>query len=65
MLLEMNAVEARELKEVLDTSLRELLVEIDHADNRAFREMLKERYDRLEQLGRKLESSGESDQVYA
>jgi hypothetical protein len=65
MLLEMNAVEARELKEVLDASLRELLAEIDHADNRAFRDMLKERYDRLEQLGRKLEATGESDQVYA
>lgn len=65
MLLEMSAVEARELKEVLDTSLRELLAEIDHADNRAFRQMLKERYDRLEQLGRKLEVSAESDQVYA
>lgn len=65
MLLELTAVEARELKEILDSSLRELLAEIDHADNRAFRDMLKERYDRLEQLGRKLASSGEGDQVYA
>lgn len=65
MLLEITAVEARDLKEVLDVSLRELLAEIDHTDNRAFRDMLRERYDRLEQLGRKLEASGESDQVYA
>lgn len=65
MLLELTAVEARELKEILDSSLRELLAEIDHADNRAFRDMLKERYDRLEQLGRKLGASGEGDQVYA
>ena len=65
MLLELTAVEARELKEVLDSSLRELLAEIDHADNRAFRDMLKARYDRLEQLGRKMEASAESDQVYA
>jgi len=65
MLLEVNAVEARELKEVLDSSLRELLAEIDHADNRAFREMLRERYARLEQLSHRLESAGESDQVYA
>jgi hypothetical protein len=65
MLLELTAVEAREFKEVLDTSLRELLAEIDHADNRAFRDMLRERYERLEQLGRKLAASGEGEQVYA
>ena len=65
MLLELTAVEARDLKEVLDASLRELLAEIDHADNRAFRQMLRERYDRLEQLNHRLEASVESDQVYA
>lgn len=65
MLLELTAVEARDLKEVLDASLRELLAEIDHADNRAFRQMLRERYDRLEQLNHRLGSSVESDQVYA
>jgi hypothetical protein len=65
MLLEMTAVEARELKEVLDSSLRELLDEIAHADHRAYREMLQARYTRLEQLNRKLETSVESDQVYA
>ena len=65
MLLELTAVEARDLKEVLDASLRELLAEIDHADNRAFRQMLRERYDRLEQLNHRLGSSVESDQVFA
>ena len=65
MLLELTAVEARDLKEVLDASLRELLAEIDHADNRAFRQMLRERYDRLEQLNHRLGSSVESEQVYA
>jgi hypothetical protein len=65
MLLEMTAVEARELKEVLDSSLRELLDEIAHADHRAYREMLQARYSRLEQLNRKVEASAESDQVYA
>lgn len=65
MLLEMTAVEARELKEVLDSSLKELLDEIAHADHRAYREMLQARYTRLEQLNRKLETSVESDQVYA
>lgn len=65
MLLEMTAVEARELKEVLDSSLRELLDEIAHADHRAYREMLQARYTRLEQFNRRLEAMVESDQVYA
>lgn len=65
MLLELTAVEARELKEVLDSSLRELLDEIAHADHRAYREMLQARYDRLEQLSHKLQASVESEQVYA
>lgn len=65
MLLELTAVEARELKEVLDSSLRELLDEIAHADHRAYREMLQARYTRLEQLNRRMETTAESDQVYA
>lgn len=65
MLLELNAMEARELKEVLDASLRELLDEIAHADHRAYREMLQARYNRLEQLGHRLGASVESEQVYA
>ena len=65
MLLEMTAVEARELKEVLESSLRELLDEIAHADHRAYREMLQARYTRLEQLNHRLGASTESDQVYA
>ncbi|HEX8818990.1 MAG TPA: hypothetical protein VF794_03620 [Archangium sp.] len=65
MLLEMTAVEARELKEILDSSLRSLLDEIAHADHRAYREMLQARYTRLEQFNRRLEATAESDQVYA
>ncbi len=65
MLLELTAVEAPELKEVLDSSLRKLLDEIAHSDHRAYREMLQARYSRLEQLNHRLESSVESDQVYA
>lgn len=65
MLLELTAVEARELKEVLDSSLRELLDEIAHTDHRAYREMLQARYSRLEQLNHRLGSSVESEQVYA
>jgi hypothetical protein len=65
MLLELSAVEARELKQALDTALRGLLEEIAHADQRAYRDMLRERYDRMEQLNRRLEMTLEGSQVYA
>ncbi|MCP3102636.1 hypothetical protein LZ198_27550 [Myxococcus sp. K15C18031901] len=65
MLLELSAVEARELKQALDTALHELLDEIAHTDTDAFRTMLRERYERLEPLARRLESSLEDSQVYA
>ena len=65
MLLELTDVEARELKEVVDSSLRKLLDEIAHADHRAYREMLQARYSRLEQLNHRLGASLESEQVYA
>ncbi|WP_338873081.1 hypothetical protein [Myxococcus stipitatus] len=65
MLLELSTVEARELKEALDSGLRELLTEISHTDERAYRDLLRERYSRLEQLNRRLELSLEGSQVYA
>lgn len=65
MLLELSAPEARELKQSLEATLRQLLDEIAHADQRAYRDMLKERYDRLEQLNRRLDIPVESDSVYA
>jgi hypothetical protein len=65
MLLEMSSVEARELKQALDSALRVLLDEIAHADQRAFRDMLRERYERMEQLARRLEMTLEGSQVYA
>jgi beta-galactosidase GanA len=65
MLLELSSVEARELKQALDTALRGLLEEIAHADQRAFRDMLRERYERMEQLNRRLEMTLEGSQVYA
>ncbi|MBZ4421394.1 hypothetical protein [Myxococcus sp. RHSTA-1-4] len=65
MLLELSAVEARDLKQALDSALRVLLDEIAHADQRAYRDMLRERYDRMEQLNRRLEMTLEGNQVYA
>lgn len=65
MLLEVSEVEAREMKQALDTALRTLLDEIALADQRAHKAALRERYDRLEQLTRRLELSLESSQVYA
>ncbi|XXF77897.1 hypothetical protein P2318_33330 [Myxococcaceae bacterium GXIMD 01537] len=65
MLLEVSEVEARELKQALDTALRTLLDEIAHADQRAYQAMLRERYGRLEALNRRLELTLDGVQVYA
>jgi hypothetical protein len=65
MLLELSTPEARELKQALESALRQLLEEIAHADQRAYRDMLKERYDRMEQVNRRLDIPVESDTAYA
>jgi hypothetical protein len=65
MLLELSAPEARDLKQALEAALHQLLDEIAHADQRAYRDMLRERYDRLEQLNRRLDIPVESDSVFA
>jgi hypothetical protein len=65
MLLELSTPEARELKQSLERSLHTLLEEIAHADQRAYRDMLRERYERLDQLNRRIDVSVEGDSVYA
>ncbi len=65
MLLELSTPEVGDLKQALEGSLRLLLEEIAHADQRAYRDMLKERYERLEQLNRRLEVSVEGESVFA
>lgn len=65
MLLELSTAEARDLKQALESSLRKLLEEIAHADQRAYRDMLKERYDRMDQLNRRLDVSVEGESVFA
>ncbi|ABF88141.1 hypothetical protein MXAN_7223 [Myxococcus xanthus DK 1622] len=65
MLLELSAVEARDVKQALDTALRALLEEMAHADPHAHRDLLRERYERLDQLNRRLDMSLEGEQVYA
>jgi hypothetical protein len=65
MLLELSTPEAQDLKQALDSSLRKLLEEIAHADQRAYRDMLRERYERLEQLSRRLDVSVEGESVFA
>ncbi|HYH95414.1 hypothetical protein [Hyalangium sp.] len=65
MLLELSAPEARDLKQALESALRKLLEEIAHADQRAYRDMLRERYDRLDLLNRRLDVTVEGESVYA
>jgi hypothetical protein len=49
MLIEMSELERRELEEVLRQHLQTLLNELAHADDRAYRRELRQRYDRQEQ----------------
>ncbi|AEI63963.1 hypothetical protein [Corallococcus macrosporus] len=65
MLLELSAVEARDVKQALDTALRTLLEEISQTDQPPYRDLLRERYERLDQLNRRLDMTLEGDQVYA
>ncbi|NOK22194.1 hypothetical protein [Corallococcus carmarthensis] len=65
MLLELSNEESRVLKDAVDSSLRTLLDEIAHADQREFKEALRQRYDRLAALQHRLEPIVESEQVYA
>ncbi len=65
MVLELSTPEVRDLKQALESSLRQLLAEIAHADQRAYRDMLRERYNRLEQLSRRMEVSVEGESVFA
>lgn len=55
MTLELTGQQCADLKDVLDSALEQLLAEIAAADHRAYREALSERYDRLEELRRRLE----------
>jgi hypothetical protein len=54
MTLELNDNQARELILSLESYLTTLLNEIVHADDRHFRDELKQRYDRLESLRARL-----------
>jgi uncharacterized protein YicC (UPF0701 family) len=65
MLLELTAEEGRDLTQVLDSALRELLEELAHTDTRSWRELLQARYERLESLARRLQAQLDSEQVYA
>ncbi|NBD14425.1 MULTISPECIES: hypothetical protein [Corallococcus] len=65
MLLELSNDESRVLKDAIDSSLHALLEELAHAEQREFKEALRQRYDRLEALQRRLNPAVESEQVYA
>lgn len=65
MLLELSNDEARVLKDAIDSSLLALLEDLAHAEHREFKEALRQRYDRLEALQRRLSLTVESEQAYA
>lgn len=57
MTLEVTDRQAEELRGVLEHRLRELLEEIAHADDRAFRRLLREKYEALEHIQRRLSAA--------
>lgn len=65
MMLELSEADARALREVLDTYLLTMLEELAHTDTRAYRDTLRERYDRLDAVRRHLDAALDGNQVYA
>ena len=53
-MVELSASEIQDLKSALDRQLTQLMSEMSHTDNRAYREGLEHTYNRLERLYRKL-----------
>jgi hypothetical protein len=59
MQLELSEVERRDLDIALDAHLLSLRNELAHTDDRHFRQMLRERLDRLEEVSRRLGGEAE------
>ncbi len=64
MMLAVNDEEARELAEVLDARLREMRLELAHTDDRAYRSDLRDRYDHLERIAKRLKQLSTGGEVY-
>jgi hypothetical protein len=60
MMHHLDSDDMRLLDDILSQHLRSLLAEIAHADNRAFRDHLRDRYERVEALRRRLTSRPEA-----
>ena len=56
--------EAHDLDQLLDTHLKEMLGEIAKTDDRAYRDDLVARHDRLEKLRQRLADARRSDELW-
>jgi hypothetical protein len=56
--LSIDEAEASALREALQTHIKQLIEEIAHADHRAYRDMLREKLARFEQLAAKVGNNG-------
>ena len=65
MQLSLSDEQARELRQALDLHLKRMDAEIVHTDDRAYREDLERRYERLESVRRELALQGEEPSSYA
>jgi hypothetical protein len=64
MMLTMAEEERRDLTEVLDGHLREMLLEIARTDDRDYRDDLRRRYERLERVHTRLCEAAVTDELY-
>lgn len=65
MTLELSSEELRELKRALDLYLGEMHDELVHTDDRNYRATLRETYERLERINRRLQAATQAGEVYA
>ncbi len=63
MRIDFNEVELMDLEEAVRARVRDLYTELAHTDQRGYQEMLRERCERFERLGARLEMmSGQAQQ---
>lgn len=65
MTLELSSDELRELKKALDLYLGEMHDELIHTDDRKYRAGLRETYERLDRISRRLQAAEQGGEVYA
>ena len=64
MMLPVTDEEARVLDDALDATLQQMRLEIAKTDDRAYRSDLRDRYDNLERLQKRLKQMATGEEIY-